>query len=341
MSDATTARSHALGGVLLIVFTLLSWASVPLFLRHFTTAYHLDPFSANGWRYGISAAFWLPFLFYAWSRGKLPPALLKAALLPTAFNILGQTTFAWGPALLEPGFFSFVFRVQIIFVTLGAYMLFPGERATLKRPMYWVGIALVVIGSVGLVLLKEPAKNAVVLSAAASASASSTHTIGVIVALISGVLFAGYGLSVRYAVNQYSPVISFGVICQYTAVGALATMCTAPLFASWMPAAMQPDPLLPVRSFGAGAWGLLIASAFIGIAISHVSYYESMRRLGVSVSVGIIQLQPIFAAIGSFWLFDEKLSGLQWASGIVGIVGAVLMLWSGQVKIPAAAEEAS
>lgn len=301
---------------------MLSWASVPLFLRALSVEHHLDPFSANGWRYAISALFWLPFLIVARRRGNLPNALLKAALIPTAFNILGQTTFALGPALLEPGFFSFVFRVQIIFVTLGAYLLFPTERSTLRSPRFWIGIALVVMGSSGLILFK-PTTNVTVSSG-----------VGIAVALTSGVLFAGYGLSVRKFVSSYSPIVSFGVICQFTAIGMLSIAAIMPsVGSSLVPKGLPPlDFTKPLTSFGPWAWTLLISSAFIGIAISHVTYYASIRKLGVSLSMGIIQLQPIFTAVGSAIIFREQLSPEQWIAGIVGVCGAVLMLSAGKHK---------
>jgi drug/metabolite transporter (DMT)-like permease len=318
-------------GLALIVLTLLSWASVPLFLRHFSANLHLDPFSANGWRYGISALFWLPFLIFLFRAGKLPRELFRAAIVPTAFNILGQTTFAIGPALLEPGFFSFVFRVQIVFVTLGAYFLFPGERETLRRPRYWIGIALVVIGSVGLVMFKQPDPDhkAVVTGA------------GIFVALLSGVLFAGYGLSVRYYVSKFPAIHGFGVICNYTAVGMIGVALLVPSLASVIPAGLPPlNPKLPIETFDLWAWVLLIASAFIGIAISHVMYYASLSRLGVAVSVGIIQLQPIFTGIGSMLIFGEKLNAAQWTSGLVGVCGAMLMLSATPKKTDRAVAEA-
>lgn len=299
-----------------MVLTLLSWASVPLFLRQFKQDAVIDPFTANGWRYGVSALFWLPYLAWQARRGRLPRALPAAALVPVAFNILGQTAFAWGPTLLEPGFFSFIFRIQIVFVALGAYFLFPAERALLRTPLFWVGVALVVLGSVGLFAFRP-----VPTVEHRGAAHDRTFWLGVAVALASGVLFAGYGLSVRYFVSRYSPVAAFGVICQFTAVGMVVVMVVVGQGHGG-------------AAFGlsAGQWGVLVASAFIGIAISHVMYYASLRRLGVSTASGILQLQPIFTAVGSFLIFGERLTPMQWVSGLVSVGGAVLMLAAGSIS---------
>lgn len=305
---STQAQSRSVG-VWLVLGTLLSWAAVPLFLHQFRKDGVIDPYTANGWRYGISALFWLPYLAWLARKGQLPLALLAGAAVPVAFNVLGQTAFAWGPTLLEPGFFSFVFRVQIVFVALGAYILFPGERAVLRSPRYWLGVALVVAGSIGLVLFHGES------SLNEKAAHPAPSVLGVVVALASGVLFAGYGVSVRYFVSRYSPIAAFGVICQFTAVGVVIVMLV-----------LGREHGRAALGLSAPQWVTLILSAFIGIAISHVMYYASIRRLGVSVSSGILQLQPILTAAGSMLLFGERLTPLQWISGLVGVGGAIVML---------------
>lgn len=309
----------------LVLFTLASWASVPLFLRWFSSdEVRLDPFSANAWRYGISALFWLPLLLLARRRGSVPRALLVAAVVPAVINTLGQTAFAWGPALLEPGFFSFIFRVQIIFVALGAYLLFPAERATLRSGRYWLGVAMVVGGSVGLVALKP----------AGAAQTPGVTAVSIGVALAAGVLFAGYGLAVRRYVSQYRPVLAFGVICQYTALGVLAIAAVAAL--TWSGSTWE----APVTRFTAFQFAMLVASSFIGIAISHVTYYAAIGRLGLSMTAGVIQLQPVVTAVASMLLFDERLSPWQWVAGGVGVCGAIVMLWVGAAIAAARKREA-
>ena len=314
MPSAATSDDRSVGGgagIGLILMTLLSWSAVPLFLKFFarpdavTGRALIDGFSANGWRYGLSALFWLPLLFVAWRRGRLPKGILTAALIPTAFNIVGQTAFAWCPYFLEPGFFTFVFRVQIVFVTLGAWILFPSERATLRSARFWVGVLLVVAGSVGLIAL-QPAG----LSTRAGVWA-------ILLAVCSGAVFAGYGLTVRKCMHGYPSVLAFGVICQYTAVGVILLML---LFGENYGAA--------ALSFSGFNWFMLIASAMIGIAISHVTYYAAIQRLGVTVSMGIIQLQPVLTAAASVMMGWEQLSTWQWMSGLVGVMGAMLILYN-------------
>lgn len=306
------------GGVLLVLGTLLSWASIPLFLRFFarpdpqTGAALIDAWTANGWRYGISALFWMPLLTVAFVKGRMPRAIFAAAAVPTVFNVLGQTCFAWCPYFLDPGFFTFVFRVQIVFVGLGAYLLFPSERAALRSARFWAGALLVVGGSVGLVVFGR--------------GIGGEHSVwAILLAVSSGALFAGYGLSVRYFMHQYPAVLAFGVICQYTAVCVVAIML-----------ALGKGHGGVVLGFSGFHWFMLVASSMIGIALSHVAYYAAIQRLGVSVSMGIIQLQPVLTAAASVLMGWEHLAPLQWLSGVVGVAGAVLVLMAGKKRGPGA-----
>ncbi len=318
MADDTRSLGGLGSGIPLILATLLSWASIPLFLTFFarpdavTGVALIDAWTANGWRYGISAVFWLPLLLLSWKRGKLPAGILTAALVPTAFNAVGQTLFAWCPYYLDPGFFTFVFRVQIVFVALGAWLLFPQERAVLKSPRFWLGIALVVFGSVGLVLLGS------------NGLAVPQKAFAIAIAIGSGAMFAGYGLAVRYYMKPYPAVLAFGVICQYTAILVVITMLI-----------MGRERGADVLSFSGFNWFMLVSSSLIGIAVSHVTYYAALQRLGIAVSMGIIQLQPVFTASASMVIFGEQLNAGQWTAGLIGVVGALLIL---SVKPPARVE---
>lgn len=307
-------RSPWARGVPLILGTLLSWSSIPLFLRFFarpdpaTGEALIDAWTANGWRYGLSALFWLPLLFVAFRRGRLPRGIFVAAAVPTFFNAVGQTAFAWCPYFLDPGFFTFVFRVQIVFVAFGAYLLFPGERAALRSWRFWLGVLLVAGGSAGLVVFGGGGRGL-----------GTTHSLwAILLAVSSGALFAGYGLAVRKFMHQYPAVLAFGVICQYTAVCVVVLMLI-----------LGKGHGAGVLSFSPFNWFMLVASSLIGIALSHVAYYAAIQKLGVSVSMGIIQLQPVLTASASVLLGWEHLTPLQWCAGVVGVTGALLVLAAG------------
>jgi drug/metabolite transporter (DMT)-like permease len=113
----------------------------------------------------------------------------------------------------------------------------------------------------------------------------------------------------------YPAVLAFGVICQFTALGTVALMLL-----------LGRERGAEVLGFGGFDWFMLVSSAMIGIAVSHVMYYAAITRLGVAVSMGIVQLQPVITATASVGLGWERLTAWQWGAGLVGVAGAMVML---------------
>lgn len=280
--------------------TLVGWSSIPLFLKHFS--HSIDAWTSNGWRYGFSALIWLPVVLIVWQRKRLPKGIWALAIVPGVVNSIGQVTFTWAHYKIDPGLLTFGLRSHIIFATIGAALLFPAERRIIKSRGFVTGIALVVVGTLGTILFDK-------------GFGQEASSIGVILSILSGALFAGYALSVRWFMHGISPLIAFAVISQYTAAAMVLLM------------------LGLGENAGAGALGmsgwqfaLLLISAVIGIALGHVFYYISINRLGVAVSSGVLQLQPFVVSIGAWLLFQELLTAWQWAFGAVAVAGAALVL---------------
>ena len=295
-------------GIALILLTLLGWSSVPLFLKHFTGS--LDAWTTNGWRYGMSALFWAPYLIYATHKGRVPRKLWLAALAPACFNIPAQVAFAWAPYYINPGMLAFMLRLQIVFVAFATYALFPTERPILRSPTYIGGVIVVFGGMVGLLFL-------------GSAPPRGDNAKGIALGIAAGILYGAYSIAVRKFITGMSAVLAFAAISLYTAMGLIPVM------------------LLVGKNRGVMAWtlswgqfGLLFASAMAGIALTHVTYYAAIARIGLAMSVGVILLQPFLASAGSYFLFDERLTIPQWISGIVAMLGAAVMVRTQWTRAP-------
>lgn len=289
-----------LAGAITVLLTLAGWSVTPLFIRYF--ADHIDAWTSNGWRYTAAAIFWAPALLILHMRSGLPRNLWRAAFVPALVNSLGQICFTWAHYRIDPALMSFGLRSQIVFVSIGAFLLFPSERRLVRTPAYIIGFTLVIVGACATAWFQQ------------GGLVGATLT-GFILALSAGAFFAGYGLSVRQYMHAIHPVTAFAAISVYTALVQLLLMFTL------------------AEDFGAGAlalsasqFGVLMLSALIGIALGHVFYYLSIANLGVAVSAGVIQLQPFGVAVGSYILFSEVLSTAQWVAGAAAVLGAVLML---------------
>jgi drug/metabolite transporter (DMT)-like permease len=309
-APAGSVPSSGVGlGIFTILMTLMGWTSIPLFLKFFSA--DIDPYTANGWRYAFSALIWMPALIWAWRKGRLPKGVWVAALVPALFNTLGQHWFGIAPYKIDPGLMTFALRVHVVFVTVGAALLFAAERRVIKTPAYLGGLAMVMGGTM-LTLLLKPGE-----------FGQATRE-GVLLSIGAGASYAAYALSVRKLMVGMNPLLAFAAVSQYTAVALVVVM------------------LVVGKDHGAGAlqlpgwkFGLLVLSSVIGIGMGHTFYFLAIQRLGLAVANGVVQLQPVTVSIASLFLFDERLTGGQWAAGLMAVAGAGVILWA-QTRLSAA-----
>jgi drug/metabolite transporter (DMT)-like permease len=295
-------------GLTLILCTLAGWTSIPLFLKFFSDK--IDGWTANGWRYGLSAFLWLPVILWAWHKRTTPSGLWKAALWPSLFNALAQICFGLAPYFIDPGLMTFSLRLQIVVLMLGAAMLFPAERAVIHSALFLIGIATLLGGTV-LVLLNK-----------SGGLGEAKSALGIVIAVASGVLYACYALCVRKFMHAMPPLVAFAAVSQYT--GAILVLLML-VFGERSGAG--------VFSLTPKLWFYLVLSAVVGIGLGHTMYYASIQRLGLALSAGIVQLQPITVSLCSIPLFGEKFLPIQWAAGVAAILGACLMLYAQQSTV--------
>jgi len=302
----TSVRPGSPFGVFCILGTLIGWASVFLFLKFFTN--QIDAWTANGWRYGLSALLWLPVLLVGLARNNLPAGIWKLAFVPAAINCVAQVMYAMAPYYIGAGFAAFLVRVSVVSSMCGAFLLFSDERILFRSVKFWIGLAAVVLGSCGTIYYSN-------------ASFHGGAVIGIVCGAASGLLYGFYSVSVRYYMRGIPSLTAFAVICLYTAAGLVVPMV---IFGK--------EHGLAVRHLSGFSWTMLGLSAFVGIAMGHVLYYAAIARLGVAVSNGILQVAPFLTAVGSLLIFDERLTVGQWICGAVLFVGAVLLLAAEQAR---------
>lgn len=293
-------------GIAGAVLTLTFWSITPVMLG-FIARHDIDAWTANGWRYTISALVWLPLLLVAQRRGTLPPGLMRKAMWPAVINAGAQSLYARGFYAIDPTLFVLGLRMQIVFVAIGAAFMFPAERAVIRTRRFLLGAALATLGIVGVLFfgLRD-----------AEAVSSGQMVLGMTLAVGSGASFGAYGLAVRRVMHGVPSAMAFAGISQYTAMAMLAVMFLA-----------SPDHGLSPLHAPPLVLGVLCLSALTGIAGGHVSYYMSINGIGVAVTTAFMQLQPFGVGVISFFILDEQLSLPQWMCGVVAMVGAVMALW--------------
>jgi len=75
-----------------LIATVLSWGSIPLFLKYFTS--YLDAWTVNGVRYIIGALLLLPVLRGVSVSGRGRSSVWRDALVPSLVNGVSQAGFA-------------------------------------------------------------------------------------------------------------------------------------------------------------------------------------------------------------------------------------------------------
>jgi len=299
-------------GVAMILLTLAGWTSIPLFLRYFVK--DIDAWTANGWRYGFSALMWLPVLLMHAFRGSTPDGLWRAAFWPSVFNIAAQVCFGLAPYYISPGLMTFGLRLQIVFLTIGAMLMFPGERRVVRSPYFLAGLVLLLAGTSATIAFKE------------GGFGDRASALGVSLSVASGLLYAAYSLAVRRSMHHLPAFTAFAAVSQYTGVGLLLLM-----FAFGDRMGGGAIDLSPFK------FGLLLLSAIIGIGLGHTLYYAAIQRLGLVVATGVVQLQPVTVSLAALFIFGDVMRPIQWATGAAAITGAILMLIAQQraASVPA------
>jgi drug/metabolite transporter (DMT)-like permease len=283
--------------LLCLSVAIVFFASIPVFLKHFTAA--LDGWTVNGVRYAFGALFWLP-LVIRWHR-RVPPGrnIWRDAVPPACVNVVGQTGWALSPYFNDASMMGFVARSSFLFTIIFGFWLLHEERRLARSVIFWVGVAGTACGLIALY--------------SGGAKLGSTSPVGLAILLGTSASWGLYSVLVRRHMRGHSIRLSFGVISLYTSVGLLVLML---LFGAWGRLA---DVTL-------GGWGLLVLSAMLGIALGHVLFYRAIHELGPIVSEGGLLLIPFVTVLGAGLFLGERMGALQWGGGIALVAGSLCLL---------------
>jgi DME family drug/metabolite transporter len=298
--NKSTPRMLTSLGTLCCIGTLMCWASAPLFIKYLTG--YLDLWTQNLLRYAAACLFWLPVLLIAAKKGQLPKAVWKRALLPFIPNIFMQNLWTAAFYHIDPGFASLLSTTAFLWVIILSVIFFADERRHLSSRMFWISIILSICGLMGVIFFNP-------------AFTLSYTIIGISVTLLYGLLWGIYAVSVKVAFRGIDSRIGFSVVSLYTIV---------PLFILMMLMG-EPKKCLELSFNG---WNAVIISGITGIALGHVFYYISLRRLGPTTPSLVQLAQPFIVVIISYFVFGEKLSVPQLVFGAMLVTGSAMAILS-------------
>ena len=285
-------------GAMACIGTLLCWSSAPLFIKYLTD--YLDLWTQNLLRYGAACLFWLPVLLIAAKKGQLPKMVWKRALLPFIPNIIGQSLWAAAFYYIDPGFASLLSMTAFLWVIILSVIFFADERQHLSNRLFRLSIILSLVGLLG-VMFFHPAF-------------THSYTItGIVIVMMYGVIWGSYAIAVKVSFRGISSRIGFSVVSIYTVIAlGILTMFMG-----------HPAKCLELSFNG---WSAVIISGITGIALGHVLYYISLRRLGATTPSLVQLAQPFIVVVISYFVFGEKMSFMQIVFGVVLVAGAALAI---------------
>ncbi|MHC4111134.1 MAG: DMT family transporter [Planctomycetota bacterium] len=282
--------------------TLSFWSFGPIFIKYLTG--YIDSWTQNLLRYSAACLFWQPFLLFAIRKKRFETKIWRKALIPAVPNIIMQCLWAGGFYYLGPAFMVLLTKTNILWVAVFSFILFADERALIKSKRFWLGLALSVIGVVGVMYYKE--------------NFVATKTlIGIAIALATAFMWAVYTISVKIAFKDIDSRYGFSVISIYTVAG----LCVlALLFGN----------VQECLTMGAWRWACVVISGVTAISLGHVLYYVAIKRIGATIPALVILSQPFIVLAISNIVFGESLNAIQLLFGVALMIGSALALWAQQ-----------
>ena len=310
MNESTTNGKIDMVATAATLGALCGWSLGPVFITYLTG--YVDSWTQNALRYTVACLFWLPMLLYFWRTGKLDRRTWYRAILPALTNIAMQSIWARAFYYIGPAFLVLLSKTSILWVTGFSLIFFRDERPLARSGRFWVGLALSLAGVFGVLYFKE------------DFSAAGT-SIGIMIALVTGFMWAVYTLSVKVTLHDIDSRCGFSVISLYTSVGLWGC--------AWAFGAPQ-----ECMGMGVRPWAAVIFSAVTAIALAHVFYYAAVKRIGATIPVLVILAQPFVVFGISSVVFQERLSGLQLLFGLVLLAGSGLSVLAQRCLRPAPTE---
>ncbi len=302
MNGHANIRKIDLSATFACVGVLFFWSLGPIFITYLTG--YVDSWTQNLLRYLAACLFWLPFLIVSVKRKQIDARIWRRAILPAGANIIFQSLWAGAFYYIGPAFMVLLTKTSVIWIAGFSFAFFADERPLVKSKRFWSGLALSMIGVVGVMYYKVDL-------------AATNTIIGIGIALATAFMGGVYTVSVRIAFRDTDSRSGFSVISIYTVAG----LCVlAVLFG-------RPQDCV---TMGAWQWACVVISGVTAIALGHVLYYAAIKRIGATIPALVILSQPFAVLAISYVVFGEKLNAVQLLFGMVLLAGAGLAVWAQQ-----------
>lgn len=305
MQSSAPNTSHLTRGYTIAVVSAAILSLTAIFIRHLTQTYHMPPLVLAFWRDGFVALTLLPVL------GSLRPILLRVGrqhllylivygLVLAIFNALWITSVALNGAAIS----TVLAYCSAGFTALLGWWF-------LKERLDWAKLVAVALSLGGCVLV----------SGVLDPATWRLNLLGILTGIFSGMLYAIYTLMGRSAsqrgLNPWTTLF-------YTFGFAAVFLLTFNL----LPGGFLPGAAVRLADFfwlgsALAGWGILFLLAAGPTVLGFGLYNVSLGYLPSSVANLIVTLEPAFTAVIAYFLFGERLKGLQLGGSLMILAGVV------------------
>ncbi len=308
MSEAVAHdRSNLTRGYVVAVVSAAILSTTAIFIRHLTQTYRMPALVLAFWRDGLVVLTLLAVLAALWPallRGVRPHLgyLVGYGFVLASFNGLWVLSVALNGAAIST---VLAYSSAAFTVLLGWWLL--NERLDWAR-------CLVIAFSLG---------GCVLVSEALDVAAWRANPLGILTGVLSGLGYAVYSLMGRSAsrrgLNPWTTLFyTFGFATFFLLLFNL-------LPGGWLPgAATTPADLFWLGDALAG-WGVLSLLAAGPTVVGYGLYNVSLSYLPSGVANLILTLEPVFTAVLAYFLFGERLNGVQLVGSLMILAGVVLL----------------
>lgn len=294
-------RSNITRGYAVALLSSVILSTTAIFIRHLTQNYQMPALVLAFWREGFVVLTLLVVL------GPMRPGLLVIQRSNLYYVViygfvlsLFNATWTLSVALNGAAVSTVLVYCSAAFTALLGWWF-------LKEDLGWNKILAVILCLSGCVLVADALKVEV----------WRTNFVGILTGILSGLCYAIYSLMGRTAsqrgINPWTIVFyTFGIAMCFLLVYNL-------LPGGFLPgAAKQPADMFWLGK-STGGWLILFLLAAGPTLLGYGLYNVSLSLLPASVTNLILTSEPVFTAILAFFLFNERLSGIQ-------IIGSLLIL---------------
>ena len=290
MDDTRDGRVAAM----LSMFAAVTCFSIAtLGIKHL--AAHVDVWTVNGTRYTVAALFWLPAVLLKHRSDPASRGVWRAALVPALVNSVAQTCWGMTPYHNDAAVIGFAIRSSFLFTIVFGMLWVPSERVLLRIPSFWMATLTAAIGLL-------------VMYSGSLRASNGTTAFGLGLIVFTAMLWGLYAVTVRRFLSGYSVRQSFGVVSIYTSVALVTAM-------------LLRGDVSSLATVGRGNIGLIVVSAFIGIAIGHVLMFRAIHALGPVFCYGVGLVGPFITWLGAALILHETMSGMEIVGGLIIVLG--------------------